>query len=80
MKKNTIFSLITFTFYQLVCMSDYEKECFMVQGFSSATGSTPATTGTSHSEFVQDAQQGSLINVFSKIFRVDIIVICRRHR
>lgn len=38
---------------QVVCMADYEKECFMVQGFSSST--TPAPT---HHEFVQEGQQG----------------------
>ena len=40
---------------QLVCMSDYEKECFMVQGFSSTSSANP---GSSQSEFVQDGQQG----------------------
>ena len=34
-------------------MADYEKECFMVQGFSSSS-----TTSNPHSEFVQDGQQG----------------------
>merc|ERR550532_3598561 len=38
---------------QLVCMADYEKECFMVQGFSSSS-----TSSNPHSEFVQDGQQG----------------------
>ena len=41
---------------QLVCMADYEKECFMVQGFSASSSSN--TPGPSHSEFVQEAQQG----------------------
>jgi hypothetical protein len=36
-------------------MSDYEKECFMVQGFSSTSSANP---GSSQSEFVQDGQQG----------------------
>merc|ERR1712038_309638 len=40
---------------QLVCMADYEKECFMVQGFSA---SATSNTGSSQSEFVQEAQQG----------------------
>lgn len=40
---------------QLVCMTDYEKECFMVQGFSS---NSSASNAGSQSEFVQDAQQG----------------------
>ena len=40
---------------QLVCMTDYEKECFMVQGFSSNSSSNP---GSSQSEYVQDGQQG----------------------
>ena len=46
-------SLINFVLLQLVCMADYEKECFMVQGFSSSS-----TASNPHSEFVQDGQQG----------------------
>ncbi len=39
-------------------MTDYEKECFMVQGFSSASSSTATSTNPS-SEFVQEGQQGN---------------------
>ena len=39
-------------------MSDYEKECFMVQGFSSSSAATP---GSTHSEYVQEAQQGKIL-------------------
>ena len=40
-------------------MTDYEKECFMVQGFSSSSNST-----NPHSEFVQEGQQGTCLCVF----------------
>ena len=40
-------------------MADYEKECFMVQGFSSSSAATP---GSTHSEYVQEAQQGKILN------------------
>ena len=45
-------------------MADYEKECFMVQGFSSSSN-----TSNPHSEFVQDAQQGIY---FLKICNVEL--------
>ena len=49
-------------------MADYEKECFMVQGFSANASSNPAVSVAAAaaaaggaSEFVQDAQQGKTI-------------------
>ena len=59
-------------------MSDYERECFMVQGFTS-TNSTTSSTGASQTEFVQEGQQGKtqarpgkphLIDIQTRIFQV----------
>ena len=46
-------------------MSDYENECFMVQGFSSSSAATP---GSTHSEYVQEAQQGKILYHRAVIF------------
>ena len=54
-----------YSFLQLVCMADYEKECFMVQGFSSSSAATP---GSTHSEYVQEAQQGTF--KYHRVFQV----------
>ena len=48
---------------QVVCMDDYEKEYFMVQGFAAAAGSGPGGPGSllpgaPSSEFSQDGSQG----------------------
>lgn len=44
-------------------MADYEKECFMVQGFSSSS-----TSSNPHSEFVQDGQQGNTHRIMELIY------------
>ena len=51
---------------QVVCMDDYEKEYFMVQGFAAAAGSGPGgpgsmLPGSASSEFVSDGQQGEIV-------------------
>ena len=54
-------------------MADYEKECFMVQGFSSSSAATP---GSTHSEYVQEAQQGTLSSRISSLNQPTIPLRC----
>ncbi len=49
---------------QLVCMDDYGKEYFMVQGFTTPGGPGQAgalLAGPANSEFVSEVQQGESV-------------------
>lgn len=60
---------------QVVCMDDYEKEFYMVQGFAAASGSVPGPPGSllsgpPSSEFVQDGQQGIVVLILWNLFAI----------
>ena len=78
MEQQLFFSQYVIRAGQVVCMDDYEKEYFMVQGFAAAAGSGPGGPGSllpgaPSSEFSQDGSQGK------DLFKKDCYVILKEN-